>query len=464
MILRDQFEYALENLWKTRLRTALTAAGVAIGIGAMTSMLSVGVGTQRKVMQAFNEENILTSVMVRPGALSETPSDSIPFLDPASVEMIRSMKGVRDAYPVLTVPGLLRTGENRIFQSLEGMPARVLKEQIESGRVELVAGRSFEEGEENVLVLSRSAAERLVPEDSDVGTLIGTKVSFLVAQAPAAGEEEREAAGTGLTEGLELPPALESFPLSTFLQKFPFTLFEPVEVEINVAGIVEGTGTLTDFLGISLLVPMNVVEPLYARAFRSLESVLTGEIRGEEYQLVQVLTYDILAVKPAQDAIEEMGFRADSILDEIAEIRTAFVFMNGFLAMIGGISLLVAAMMIINTLVMAVLERTREIGLLKSMGATNLDVMRLFLTEAGVIGIMGGIGGLILGWIVAIITNALANIQFARVGEVKVDLVAFPLWLILGGLAFALLVSLTAGYYPSRRAARVDPVVALRYF
>jgi putative ABC transport system permease protein len=113
---------------------------------------------------------------------------------------------------------------------------------------------------------------------------------------------------------------------------------------------------------------------------------------------------------------------------------------------------------------MAVLERTREIGLLKSMGATDSDVMRLFLTEAGVIGIMGGIGGLLAGWIVARITNILMNYHFERIGEVPVDLVAFPFWLILGGVGFALAVSLASGYYPARRAAKVDPVVALRYY
>jgi putative ABC transport system permease protein len=180
--------------------------------------------------------------------------------------------------------------------------------------------------------------------------------------------------------------------------------------------------------------------------------------------MVQVLTGEVMAVQQVQDSIEAMGFRTQSILDEIAEVRRAFVIMNGLLAMIGGVSLIVAAMMIVNTLVMAVLERTREIGLLKSMGATDTDVTRLFLTEAGVIGIVGGVGGLVLGYVVARVTNAIANYQFERVGEVKIDLVAFSFWLILGGLAFALFVSLAAGFYPARRAAKVDPVVALRHY
>ena len=114
-----------------------------------------------------------------------------------------------------------------------------------------------------------------------------------------------------------------------------------------------------------------------------------------------------------------MGYEAQSILDEIDQVRRGFLFMNSLLGTIGGISLVVAAMMIVNTLVMAVWERTREIGLLKSMGATDGDVMRLFLTEAGVIGIVGGLGGLLLGYVVARITNALAEGINAKIEKIK---------------------------------------------
>ncbi len=465
MILRDQFQYAFGNLWKTRLRTTLTAAGVMIGIGAMTSMVSFGVGTQRKVLQAFNEENILTSVAVRPAVRSEEAGpDTMPVLDMAAIERMRTIAGTRDAYPVLAVPGLLQVGETRQFLTLEGMPQRVLDEQVDWGRVKLLTGRLYGEGEMDGVVLSSRAARRLLSEGTPSDTLVGRKVYFLAAQAPGAEGREEGGAETSLLEGIELPPPLSALPLEDLLRRLPLGLVEPVRLELTVVGIVDGGGTLTDFLGISLYVPVEVVEPLYASTFLSLESILTGEVGGEGYPLVQVLTDDVMAVRSVQDAIKEMGYRADSILDQIAEIRLGFLVMNTFLAAIGGISLLVAAMMIINTLVMAVMERTSEIGLLKAMGATDVDVMRLFLTEAGVIGLLGGIGGLILGWVVARITNMIANYQFLRMGEMKLDLVAFPLWLILGGLAFALLVSLLAGFYPSRRAARVDPVVALRYF
>ena len=470
MILRDQFRYAFGHLLKTRLRTILTAAGVSIGIGAMTSMVSVGLGTQRLVLKAFNEGNILTSVLVRPGETSEeAPRGSSSPLDGGTVETIRGLPGVRDVYPMLTIAGLLRSGNEQLFRNLEGMPARILAEQIDGGSVEVLAGRGYSEGETNVIVLSERAAQRIGPDSADFETLIGDTVVFRAAIAAPLPVDVDQAIPEDLPTDLppelsSLLPMLRSLPIASMVGTMPMGMLEPVRLELIVVGVVKGGGTLSDFVGLSLWVPIEVVQPLYAQTFQDLESILTGEIGNRGFPMVQVLTDDVMAVTTVQDTMKALGYRTESILDEIDQVRRTFLFMNSFLGTIGGISLFVAAMMIVNTLVMAVWERTREIGLLKSMGATDGDVMRLFLTEAGVIGILGGVGGLVLGYVVARITNALANIQFERVGEVSVDLVAFTVWLILGGMAFALIVSLVAGYYPARRAAKVDPVVALRHF
>lgn len=479
MTLRDQFRYAFDNLRKTRLRTFLTAFGVVIGIGAMTSMVSVGAGMQRNVLQIFNEENLLTSITVRSGRRapgSEEPDPDLPEREPAAgdtlrplnaeaVALLNEVEGVRVAYPVATVPGLLTMGEARRFVTFEGMPAPVLRDDLKRERIELVAGRVYEPGEVDGVVLSYRAAQSLLPEDADPDTLIGRKISFLVAQAPEGGKESGlRGAEFKLPEGFELPPALRSIPLAGLLRGLPIGALESVRLDLTVVGIVEGVSTFGDFLGTAVYVPIEVVEPLYGRAFRSLESIMTGEVRGDSYRQVQVFAEDVVAVTRVQERIADLGFRSSSILDEFADLRKAFVLVNGFLGVVGGISLFVASMMIVNTLVMAVLERRREIGLLKALGASNGDVMRLFLTEAVVIGVLGGFGGLILGWIVAQIANAIANFQMARAGDIQLTIIAFPLWLLLGGLGVALLVSVAAGLYPARRAARVDPVIALRQF
>jgi putative ABC transport system permease protein len=137
--------------------------------------------------------------------------------------------------------------------------------------------------------------------------------------------------------------------------------------------------------------------------------------------------------------------------------------MDMFLFAIGMIAIFVSALGIINTMVMSILERYKEIGIMKAVGASDLDVRRIFLFESGMIGLLGGVFGLLLGWMVSILINQLANHFTARQGVPQMDYFSFPWWLCLGAVGFSILVSLIAGVYPTLRAARVDPVVALRH-
>jgi putative ABC transport system permease protein len=137
--------------------------------------------------------------------------------------------------------------------------------------------------------------------------------------------------------------------------------------------------------------------------------------------------------------------------------------MDMFLIAVGMIGITVASLGIVNTMVMSILERYREIGIMKAVGATDGDVQRIFLFESGAIGLLGGLFGLGLGWAVSMVINAIVNTLMARQGVPHMEYFSFPWWLCLGAIAFSILVSLIAGVYPTRRAARVDPVVALRH-
>jgi putative ABC transport system permease protein len=127
------------------------------------------------------------------------------------------------------------------------------------------------------------------------------------------------------------------------------------------------------------------------------------------------------------------------------------------------VALFVAALGIVNTMVMSILERTREIGVMKAIGASDAEIRTIFFAEAATIGAVGAVCGLILGWLVTRLANAVVNIRFLPAGEEPVNLFYFPLWLILGAVGFSIVVSLLAGLYPAGRAARVDPVKALRH-
>jgi putative ABC transport system permease protein len=114
-------------------------------------------------------------------------------------------------------------------------------------------------------------------------------------------------------------------------------------------------------------------------------------------------------------------------------------------------------------MVMSILERYKEIGIMKAVGASDKDVKKIFFFESGVIGFMGGVFGLALGWIVSHVINLIINGFATRQGVPHMNYFSFPWWLCLGAIAFSILISLLAGIYPTVRAARIDPIVALRH-
>jgi putative ABC transport system permease protein len=134
-----------------------------------------------------------------------------------------------------------------------------------------------------------------------------------------------------------------------------------------------------------------------------------------------------------------------------------------FLIIFGSLALIVASIGIVNTLVMAILERRREIGIMKAIGASDGDVRAIFFAEAGAMGILGGILGVALGWAIGRVLNGGFNIYLKSQSFPPEHLWAVPWWLVVFAIVFAFLVSLVSGLYPAGRAARLDPVQALRY-
>ena len=158
-----------------------------------------------------------------------------------------------------------------------------------------------------------------------------------------------------------------------------------------------------------------------------------------------------------------MGFATFALADQFGEIKRSWVYVDMILAAVGMIAIVVAALGIMNTMIMSILERFREIGIMKAVGATDRDIRGIFFFESSAIGLIGGVFGFALGWTVSRIINRVINIYSARQGIPAFEYFAFPLWLFLGALGFSILVSLAAGVYPADRAARIDPVEALRH-
>jgi len=168
-------------------------------------------------------------------------------------------------------------------------------------------------------------------------------------------------------------------------------------------------------------------------------------------------------LEPMKMAVEAMGFQTYSVADQLAEIKKGFLILNTILGAVGTVALVVAALGIINTMIMSILERTREIGIMKAIGGSEAEIQGIFFVEAGFIGLFGGLFGIVLGWMVSRLANMVANYYIIKEGGTLVEMFYIPVWLILGAIGFSILISLTAGLYPARRAARIDPIEALRH-
>jgi putative ABC transport system permease protein len=186
------------------------------------------------------------------------------------------------------------------------------------------------------------------------------------------------------------------------------------------------------------------------------------------YNEVVVKVADVKQVLDVADSIKAMDFEAFTPQSFVQGINSFYVVLQVVFGGVGAIALLVAAIGIANTMAMAILERTREIGLMKAVGATNRDVLSVFLGEAAGIGFVGGLGGIALGWSAGQVINVLAlaylTSQAAQSGGPPPTSAIFtPAWLLPFSLLFATFIGLVSGLYPALRAATLVPVTALKY-
>ncbi|MBN1780964.1 ABC transporter permease [bacterium] len=463
---------ALENLWRTKLRTVLTTMGVIIGIGALVSMVSFGIGTQKNVTSAFYENDLFTSMFVTPveidvnraisgdvealaGVLYKPPS---PLTD-STLSEFQAFPGVEIVFPEIRFPVKLSLNGNETQTNLRALPAGMGKYKPYN---DLMAGHFFEADTGRSIILSQELLRQMkvllktkqlrhrTPEDSLRGMRLVEPDSLLGRLVTI---------GTSVVD-LEQMTGLPMM----FMQGRMRVPFREIEHHFHIAGIQEtGQGFDRPSMISGAVIPMGTAESLPRTGFNNIWDVLSGKHDREGYSSVVVRVNHVNHVEAVQDSIETMGYSVFSIMDQLSDMKKGFLIFDMGLGAVGTIALIVAALGIINTMVMSILERTREIGIMKAIGGSEAEIRTIFFVEAGMIGLMGGLFGLALGWLVTKIANAVANVYFIREIGFTVHFFYIPLWLVLGAIAFSVVVSLLAGIYPAARAAAVNPVDALRH-
>jgi ABC-type antimicrobial peptide transport system permease subunit len=184
---------------------------------------------------------------------------------------------------------------------------------------------------------------------------------------------------------------------------------------------------------------------------------------ADKYSQLKVKVNDINKVQAVQQTIKDMGLQAWSLSDILESMKQTTAGIRAVLGGIGAVSLFVAALGITNTMVMSIYERTREIGVMKVLGAELPVIKKLFLFEAGMIGFFGGLFGLVLSYLISWLVNSvgvsLFNIGW---GETTGGISFIPVWLSSAALAFATVVGIAAGYYPALRAMHLSALEAIR--
>ncbi|MCX6257218.1 MAG: FtsX-like permease family protein [Bacteroidia bacterium] len=450
------------NLGRTKLRSGLTILGVVIGIASLVAMVALGSGLSKNVTDSFTKNDLFTSLQVNDkqsymyntemSDSSAKRDTSSHLLNDKAMDSFRKIKGVIIVYPDIKFTADVNFRDKKSIGTVSVMPASVGKfEPYKS----ITNGHFFTDDNDSSVIIS----EHLLP--------------FLGISLKEKGNEKA-------TDIKRKRPDIKYLPADSIIGQDISIAVSPVSltrffmpglpgvkhksVRLRIRGIFKSDTPFGNAINQAVL----IISPEMAKKipgnelYKSASSSNTNA-GSKTYSSVNIRLSDLKYIAGVKKEILKMGYRVIAFSDQLAGIKRSFIIIGSIFAAIGTIALIVAALGIINTMLMSVLERTREIGIMKAIGGSEGEIRSIFLTEAAAIGFIGALFGLLLGWSVTRVAGYFFGRQLISSGEKPIELFYFPAWLILGAIAFAVLISVLSGMYPARRASRINPVIALRH-
>ncbi len=395
---------ATSTLFTRKMRSFLTISGIAIGVGAIVFLVSLGFGLQKIIIDRVANVDALTILDVTTGA------STLLKIDEESIDSFSKIEHVIGVSPSISQSGQIVREGTVTDLALYGIEPK----SIELEAINPIFGEVFKEDTEKSIVIANTAAELLGA--TNAGDLVGQKVSIKIV-VPVVNTEE--------TQG-----EVESTDVKT----------ESVELAMSVSGVVDSDSSL-GYIPIQL--------------FRDLGL--------NKYNLARVKVDNRENLQPVRTQIETTGFQVDSVADTVGQIDRIFLAFQFIMAGFGLIAMMVASLGAFNTLTVSLLERTREVGVMKSLGTKRKDVYLLFLTESVLIAVFGGTLGFLIGVGSGELVNFAINRLAERFGGVSVDLFSMPLIFVAMVVGVIFLVGIFTGFYPAKRASSLNPLDALRY-
>jgi putative ABC transport system permease protein len=435
MSIKDLLSTAFLNLWRRKLRAFLTVLGMVIGVASIVVMVSLGIGIKQATIESFAGTGSLTTIRVNSWSYVSSGngggSSRQKDLNKKAIAEFKKIEGVQAAMPLIETYGMLKSGRFATDASILG----VTKEQAEVFGITLAQGefpgsssattyeialgawtlQNFYNPDNYRQALDKNGNSKIT-QDSRMQLTFDYRNVYTQAMMDSQNDTSGET---------PVPPG------DTY--------------KLKVTGIMdEGNNDFSYYC----IMDATQLEKL-AKANKAFTN-----FDGSKYQTVLVKCANIEDVKPVKNAITEMGYGTYSLQDavEMAEKSTQNV--QYLLGAIGGVALLVAAIGIMNTMMMSIFERTKEIGIIKVLGCRIDNIAGLFLAEAAYIGLFGGALGMGLSFGI----SALLNVFLASSGLRSI----IPAYLVFGAVGFSIIVAVAAGMYPAIRAMKLSPLAAIR--
>lgn len=429
----DLFKMAFNNLWRKKTRTFLTVLGVIIGTTSIVVMISLGIAIDTEFKKSMGQMGDLTVIEVSPNygySESNDRNKKEVKLDDSAITKFKKIPGVEAVTPQKTTYMKVVVGKYIANVNITGIDPSSME----------AFGHKVEEG-------------RLLTEIDKTNIVFGKEVlnSFRNPRTRNEGEPPKiDVLGNKLIITTDRYYGERN-------SRPPKDYRAPKKYGARGVGILEDSGrnNYTSYMNIEELMRIEEENEKLTQ-----DRSMRRDRDENKYGSIKVKVKTVEQVEEVNKVIKDLGYQTFSLTDMLNSMKEASQKIGLILGGIGGISLLVAAIGITNTMIMSIYERTREIGVMKVIGAKLSDIKKLFLIEAGMIGLTGGITGLVFSYLISFGLNKVAGGMMGGGPDSKISVISLEL--ATGALIFSFIIGVVAGYLPARRAMNLSALKAIK--